>query len=100
MKYGLLNGDIGAFLYRHVHSFHHKSYNPGPWSSLSMHPVEHCFYFSLTFIILAMPVHPLHVRTSPPLVLLLPPSLQSFHNHRDRGANELWNPGEETGLAG
>ena len=38
---GLAQGDIGAFLYRWVHSLHHKSFNPGPWSSLSMHPVEH-----------------------------------------------------------
>ena len=38
---GLAQGDIGAFLYRWVHSLHHKSHNPGPWSSLSMHPVEH-----------------------------------------------------------
>ena len=41
-----LDGDVGATLYRWVHSLHHKSNNPGPWSSLSMHPVEHLFYFS------------------------------------------------------
>jgi hypothetical protein len=29
-KGGLVDGDVGAFLYRHVHSFHHKSFNPGP----------------------------------------------------------------------
>ena len=38
--------DIGQFLYTHFHSLHHKSYNPGPWSGLSMHPVEHFFYYS------------------------------------------------------
>eukprot|EP00483_Globobulimina_turgida_P004383 UN04392 len=27
--------DIGALLYRDVHSLHHKSYNTGPWSGLS-----------------------------------------------------------------
>ena len=27
-------------LYRWVHSVHHNSINPSPWSSLSMHPVE------------------------------------------------------------
>ena len=26
-------------LYRWFHATHHKSYNPGPWSGLSMHPV-------------------------------------------------------------
>ena len=27
--------------YKWVHSVHHNSVNPSPWSSLSMHPVEH-----------------------------------------------------------
>lgn len=38
--------DGGRWLYRHVHSVHHKSHNPNPWSGLSMHPVEHALYFS------------------------------------------------------
>eukprot|EP00445_Apocalathium_hangoei_P003494 CAMPEP_0203862510 /NCGR_PEP_ID=MMETSP0359-20131031/13626_1 /ASSEMBLY_ACC=CAM_ASM_000338 /TAXON_ID=268821 /ORGANISM="Scrippsiella Hangoei, Strain SHTV-5" /LENGTH=505 /DNA_ID=CAMNT_0050779905 /DNA_START=61 /DNA_END=1578 /DNA_ORIENTATION=+ len=58
---GLLSGDVGAFLYRHVHSFHHKSYNPGPWSGLCMHPVEHFFYYSCVWLPpLFISVHPLH----------------------------------------
>lgn len=58
---GLMDGDIGAFLYRHVHSLHHKSYNPGPWSGLSMHPVEHFIYYSCAWLPpLFMAVHPLH----------------------------------------
>lgn len=58
---GLLSGDVGAFLYRHVHSLHHKSYNPGPWSGLSMHPVEHFLYYSCaTLPPLFLSVHPLH----------------------------------------
>lgn len=60
-KRGLLDGDVGAFLYRHVHSLHHKSSNPGPWSSLSMHPVEHIFYFSCFALAFIMPYHPLHL---------------------------------------
>ena len=49
--------DPGHFLYKHYHSVHHKSYNPGPWSGLSMHPVEHFFYFtrSLPFFLLPLP---------------------------------------------
>merc|ERR1711865_917692 len=50
--------DVGAFLYRHVHSVHHKSYNPGPWSGLAMHPVEHLIYFTRSFVMLAFGVHP------------------------------------------
>ena len=29
-----------------VHKTHHESYNPDPWSGLSMHPVESAVYFS------------------------------------------------------
>jgi Fatty acid hydroxylase superfamily len=32
------------FLYKWVHSVHHNSVNPSPWSSLSMHPVEGFLY--------------------------------------------------------
>lgn len=59
-KGGLANGDIGAFLYRHCHSLHHKSYNPGPWSGLSMHPVEHLLYYTCTLTSLFVMSHPLH----------------------------------------
>ena len=49
------------FLYKHVHSVHHKAVNPSPWSSLSMHPVEHLIYFSGSLIHLLVPSHPLLV---------------------------------------
>eukprot|EP01062_Namystynia_karyoxenos_P061794 TRINITY_DN5438_c0_g1_i1.p1 TRINITY_DN5438_c0_g1~~TRINITY_DN5438_c0_g1_i1.p1 ORF type:complete len:349 (+),score=104.31 TRINITY_DN5438_c0_g1_i1:88-1134(+) len=55
-----LVGDPGLFLYRHFHSVHHKSYNPGPWSGLSMHPVEHLVYYSSVYIVLLFRAHPLH----------------------------------------
>eukprot|EP01112_Ceratiomyxa_fruticulosa_P024082 TRINITY_DN9561_c0_g1_i2.p1 TRINITY_DN9561_c0_g1~~TRINITY_DN9561_c0_g1_i2.p1 ORF type:complete len:327 (-),score=32.91 TRINITY_DN9561_c0_g1_i2:184-1164(-) len=60
IKYGLLQGDIGSFLYRHVHSLHHKSYNPGPLSGLSMHPFEHFLYYTCTLLPLFIYSHPLH----------------------------------------
>jgi len=60
-KLGLMQGDVGAFMYRHVHSLHHKSHNPGPWSSLSMHPVEHLLYFSCFALAFVIPYHPLHL---------------------------------------
>jgi sterol desaturase/sphingolipid hydroxylase (fatty acid hydroxylase superfamily) len=59
-KNGLADGDVGAFLYRHVHSLHHKSYNPGPWSGLSMHPVEHLMYYSCTITPCLLQAHPIH----------------------------------------
>ena len=46
-------------LYKHIHSVHHNSVNPSPWSSLSMHPVEHLLYFSGALIHLIIPSHPL-----------------------------------------
>ena len=33
-------------LYKWIHSIHHNSNNPSPWSSMSMHPVESSFFFS------------------------------------------------------
>jgi len=58
--------DLGALLYTHAHSWHHKSTNPGPWSGMSMHPVEHFFYFQCAWLPLvaaavpALAVHPMH----------------------------------------
>jgi sterol desaturase/sphingolipid hydroxylase (fatty acid hydroxylase superfamily) len=48
-------------LYRWVHSVHHNSVNPSPWSSLSMHPVEHLLYWSDILVHLVFPSHPLLV---------------------------------------
>jgi sterol desaturase/sphingolipid hydroxylase (fatty acid hydroxylase superfamily) len=47
------------FMYKWVHSVHHNSVNPSPWSSLSMHPVEHLLYWSDILIHLVLPSHPL-----------------------------------------
>lgn len=46
-------------LYRYVHSIHHPSVNPSPWSSLSMHPVEHLLYFSRALLHLLVRSHPM-----------------------------------------
>jgi sterol desaturase/sphingolipid hydroxylase (fatty acid hydroxylase superfamily) len=47
-------------LYRTVHRIHHKNVNPGPWSGMAMHPVEHLIYFSNVLIHWVIPSHPLH----------------------------------------
>ncbi len=47
------------FLYKHVHSVHHNSINPSPWSSLSMHPVESALYFAEIFWHLLIPSNPI-----------------------------------------
>lgn len=46
-------------LYKWIHSVHHNSINPSPWSSLSMHPVEHLLYWSDSLVHLILPSHPL-----------------------------------------
>jgi sterol desaturase/sphingolipid hydroxylase (fatty acid hydroxylase superfamily) len=47
-------------LFKYVHSVHHLNPNPGPWSGLSMHPVEHILYFSGVLIHFIIPSNPLH----------------------------------------
>ena len=48
------------FLYKKVHALHHRNTNPGPWSGLSMHPMEHILYFSAAAIHWIIPAHPIH----------------------------------------
>ncbi len=48
------------FFYKNFHSLHHRNINIGPWSGLSMHPVEHFIYLSsicVHWIVLSHPVH-------------------------------------------
>ena len=47
-------------LFKYVHSVHHLNPNPGPWSGLSMHPVEHILYFSGVLVHFILPSSPLH----------------------------------------
>ncbi len=49
------------FLYKHVHSLHHRNVNIGPWSGFSMHPVEHFLYLSSLCIHWIVASHPIHV---------------------------------------
>ena len=46
-------------LYKRVHKVHHRNMNPGPWSGLAMHPIEHIIYFSNILIYWVIPCHPL-----------------------------------------
>jgi sterol desaturase/sphingolipid hydroxylase (fatty acid hydroxylase superfamily) len=46
-------------LYKWVHSVHHNSINPSPWSSLSMHPVEQLGYLGVALWHLVIPSNPL-----------------------------------------
>jgi sterol desaturase/sphingolipid hydroxylase (fatty acid hydroxylase superfamily) len=45
-------------LYKWVHSVHHNSVNPSPFSSLSMHPVEQLGYLGVALWHLVIPSNP------------------------------------------
>lgn len=48
-------------LYEVAHKLHHRNVNPGPWSGLSMHPIEHLIYFSSVLVFFLIPAHPVHM---------------------------------------
>lgn len=48
-------------LYKMAHSLHHRNINVGPWSGISMHPIEHALFYTNFLIHLVVPTHPLHV---------------------------------------
>ena len=48
-------------LYRFAHSVHHRNTNVGPWSGLSMHPIETLMFFSSVLIHFLIAAHPAHI---------------------------------------
>lgn len=48
-------------LYRLAHSLHHRNTNVGPWSGISMHPVETAVFFSSILIHFIVPAHTIHI---------------------------------------
>jgi len=51
--------DLGYYLYKYVHSLHHKSYNPTSFSGISMHPVESTLYYTAALVPVFFRAHPL-----------------------------------------
>ena len=49
------------FFYTRFHSLHHRNINIGPWSGLSMHPVEHFMYLTTICIHWVVASHPIHL---------------------------------------
>ena len=45
-------------IYKVAHELHHRNVNTGPWTGISMHPLEHVVYFSLFVLWWFVPVHP------------------------------------------
>ncbi|MEM7379131.1 MAG: sterol desaturase family protein [Pseudomonadota bacterium] len=48
-------------LYKVAHALHHRNTNIGPWSGLSMHPIEHLLFFSSILIHWVVASHPVHI---------------------------------------
>lgn len=46
------------WLYTVAHERHHLNVVTGPWSGISMHPIEHLLYFSVFLLWWIVPVHP------------------------------------------
>jgi sterol desaturase/sphingolipid hydroxylase (fatty acid hydroxylase superfamily) len=49
------------FLYARVHALHHRNVNVGPWSGLSMHPIEHVIFLGSVLIHFVVAAHPVHI---------------------------------------
>jgi len=64
-----------------VHHVHHMNPNPGPWTGLAMHPLEHVLYFSVVAIHFIVPSHPLHFFFNSQLTALTP----AFGHHGFEG---------------
>ena len=48
-------------MYKHVHSWHHRNMNIGPWSGLSMHPLEQMILYSDLVLLLILPSSGVHM---------------------------------------
>jgi len=79
-------------LYRACHYLHHKNINIGPWSGLSMHPLEHLLYFSGAAIHWLIPSHPIHMIFHLVHAGLSPaPGHSGYHKFVTRGEKGLMN---------
>lgn len=59
---------------KYFHELHHRNIYIGPWSGLSMHPVEHVLYFPSLALWWLVPVHPVIILLTA-LVLGLAPTI-------------------------
>jgi sterol desaturase/sphingolipid hydroxylase (fatty acid hydroxylase superfamily) len=59
-------------LYRRFHALHHQNIDVGPWSGLSMHPLEHIIYFSTVVVQWLLALHPVNALYQIQLAAFLP----------------------------
>ena len=82
-------------LYNLAHYLHHKNTNPGPWSGLSMHPIEHILYFTgviLHWFVLSHPLHAIwHLQHA---AITAPFGHTQFEKTRIKGNTNIPGPGD------
>ncbi|MEO0486530.1 MAG: sterol desaturase family protein [Pseudomonadota bacterium] len=49
------------FFSKRAHALHHRNVNVGPWSGISMHPLEHLLFYTNFAIHAVLASHPIHV---------------------------------------
>ncbi|WP_419842939.1 sterol desaturase family protein [Candidatus Poriferisodalis sp.] len=77
-------------LYRWAHSLHHRNVNIGPWSGVSMHPLEHLLYLSAPLMFLLIPANPYLVTLTLTYLLLSPaPSHSGFDRYLVAGGRTV-----------
>ena len=77
-------------LYKWAHALHHRNVNTGPWSGISMHPIEHLVYFSLPFVFLVLPGSPFLVCFSLVYLMISPsPSHSGFDRYKVGDATDF-----------
>ncbi len=75
-------------LYRWAHALHHRNVNTGPWSGISMHPLEHLLYLSLPFVFLVIPGSPFIVTFCLVYLMISPsPSHSGFDRFKIAGTD-------------
>jgi sterol desaturase/sphingolipid hydroxylase (fatty acid hydroxylase superfamily) len=91
-----------SWLYKNVHKEHHESFNPDPFSGLSMHPIESSIYFSAGLIpgLLGVPMWLVRLNFIGLLVFPLEGhsgygswAVESSNNHYIHHAKFNWNYG-------
>lgn len=91
-----------SWFYKNVHKEHHESFNPDPFSGLSMHPIESSIYFSAALIpgLLGVPMWLVRLNFIGLLVFPLEGhsgygsyAIESSNNHYIHHAKFNWNYG-------
>jgi sterol desaturase/sphingolipid hydroxylase (fatty acid hydroxylase superfamily) len=75
-------------LYAWFHALHHRNVNTGPWTGISMSPVEHLLYLSTPFVFVVLPGAPVLITFTLVYLLISPsPSHSGFDRFKMFGTD-------------